>query len=129
MELAQEICGLSVSPPCWLSSLPSTQNWNPHSEKIRREEEEEFKQSGLADRGQFFSKREMQDCLSQMLQLEMPAPALETQPRPKLALEIEDFSSEEEDSTMSTIISVMSGLTEMITATASDLYTWFSGRS
>jgi hypothetical protein len=71
----------------------------------------------------------MQDCLSQMLQLEMPAPALETQPRPKLALEIEDFSSEEEDSTMSTIILVMSGLTEMITATASDLYTWFSGRS
>jgi hypothetical protein len=30
---------------------------------------------------------------------------------------------------MNTIISVMSGFTDMITATASDLYTWFSGSS
>jgi len=30
---------------------------------------------------------------------------------------------------MNTIISVMSGFTDLITATASDLYTWFSGSS
>jgi hypothetical protein len=68
----------------------------------------------------------MEDYLSQMLQLEMPAPAPEPQPKPKAAPEPEVV---EEDSTMSTIFSVMSGFTEMITATASDLYTWFSGRS
>jgi hypothetical protein len=128
MELAEEIRGLSVSPPSCLSPSPSTPNWqqHPYSEKVRKEEEEEFKQSGLSDRSQFVSKREMEDYLSQMLQLEMPAPAPEPQPKPKAAPEPEVV---EEDSTMSTIFSVMSGFTEMITATASDLYTWFSGRS
>jgi hypothetical protein len=68
----------------------------------------------------------MQDYLSEMLQLELPAPAPEPQPKPKPA---PMPAIAEEDSTMSTVISFMSGFTDMITATVSDLYTWFSGRS
>ncbi|KAM0695102.1 hypothetical protein Q7P36_005458 [Cladosporium allicinum] len=94
---------------------------------IRKKEEEEFKQSGLSDRSRFVSKREQEDILSEMLQLDMPAPAPQPAPMPKPKPAPQPKI--EEDSTMSTIISVMSGFTDMITATASDLYTWFSGSS
>jgi len=49
-----------------------------------------------------------------------PMPRPKPAPMPKIV---------EEDSTMSSIISVMSGFTDMVTATASELYTWFSGSS
>jgi hypothetical protein len=93
---------------------------------IRKKEEDEFKQPGLSDRSRFISKREQEDILSQMLQLDMPAPAPQPapMPKPKPAPKIA-----EDDRTLSTIISVMSGFTDMITATASDLYSWFSGSS
>ena len=94
---------------------------------IRKKEEEEFKQSGLSDRSRFVSKREQEDMLSEMLQLDMPAPAPQPAPMPKPKPAPQPKI--EEDSTMSTIISVMSGFTDMITATASDLYSWFSGSS
>jgi hypothetical protein len=93
---------------------------------IRKKEEDEFKQPGLSDRSRFISKREQEDILSQMLQLDVPAPAPQPapMPKPKPAPKIA-----EDDRTLSTIISVMSGFTDMITATASDLYSWFSGSS
>jgi hypothetical protein len=93
---------------------------------IRKKDEDEFKHSGLSDRSRFISKQEQEDILFQMLQLEMPAPAPQPAPmsKPKPAPKIA-----EDDSTLSTIISVMSGFTDMITATASDLYSWFSGSS
>jgi hypothetical protein len=93
---------------------------------IRKKEEDEFKQSGLSDRSRFISKREQEDILSQILQLDVPAPAPQPapMPKPKPAPKIA-----EDDRTLSTIISVMSGFTDMITATASDLYSWFSGSS
>jgi hypothetical protein len=90
---------------------------------IRKREDEEFKQSGLSDRTKFASKRELEPLFA-LTPAPKPQPDPMPKPKPPPMLKIV-----EEDSTMSTIISVMSGFTDLITATASDLYTWFSGSS
>ena len=130
-----------------------------YREKMRAQDEEGFKQSGVAERCNFMSKREIEvlwdekahyDCGYPPEYVPKPVPALMSKaalrallapkpkpaptPKPQPALMPKPKSAPmpkiaEDDSTMSTIISVMSGFTDMVTATASELYTWFSGSS